>query len=54
MPLGAATNSSAFSYGACGAWSLPIVSMTPSASAARTARRSDSVRSGGYILASAL
>ena len=51
MPEGALANSRAFSSAVCGAWSVAIMSIVPSASASISACRSASVRSGGFMRA---
>ena len=50
MPKAAWSNSSCFSCVACGAWSVAMQSIVPSASASMSASRSASVRSGGAHL----
>ncbi|MFR7553081.1 MAG: hypothetical protein ACLUVB_10305 [Acutalibacteraceae bacterium] len=47
VPFGALK--SAFSSGVCGAWSVAIASIVPSRGASIIARRSFSVRSGGFM-----
>ena len=49
-PKGASSNGTSFSSAAWGAWSVAMQSRVPSASAAISASRSDSSRSGGFIL----
>ena len=51
MPNAACSNSTSFSTGECGAWSVATASMVPSASASRSAATSAAVRSGGLHLA---
>lgn len=52
MPDGAFVMSSTFFSSAwCGAWSVAITEMTPDFKPSITAKRSFSVRSGGFILA---
>ena len=51
-PKGARLNSTSFSSGWCGAWSLAMASTVPSASPATSASRSLAERSGGLILVS--
>ena len=50
MPGGAWSKGCSFVSGAWGAWSVAIASIVPSASPARTAATSASVRSGGFTL----
>jgi hypothetical protein len=50
MPFAAASNSRSFSTAECGAWSVAMQSMVPSARPSRTARTSSAERSGGFIL----
>ena len=50
MPGDASANSQSFSSGECGAWSVAMQSMVPSASASRSASTSSSSRSGGFTL----
>src|SRR6266550_1122728 len=49
-PGGAASNSASFSWAACGAWSVAMLSIVPSARAARSASTSFAERSGGLTL----
>ena len=51
IPLGASVIAFAFSSTLCGAWSVAIISMVPSCNPSMIARRSSSVRSGGFIFA---
>ncbi len=50
MPGRAYAHSHSLSSTACGAWSVAMMSITPSASAARSAAMSAAVRSGGLTL----
>ena len=50
MPGSATSKGWSLSWRACGAWSVPTLSMVPSASASRTASRCSEVRSGGFTL----
>ena len=50
MPIAAAAHSQSLSSCGCGAWSVAIASIVPSASAARSAATSSAVRSGGLTL----
>ena len=50
MPIGACSNGTSFSWRRAGAWSVATQSITPLRSASTSARRSRSVRSGGFIL----
>ncbi len=52
MPFIAASNSRSFSTAECGAWSVAMASIVPSASPSRTAFTSSRERSGGFILKS--
>src|SRR5215831_13581453 len=49
MPNGALSNSTCFSSAACGAWSVAMTSMLPSARPSSMASRSAPSRSGGFI-----
>ena len=48
-PNGASSNGASFSCRACGAWSVATHAIVPSRSASRSAARSSSERSGGFI-----
>ena len=50
MPFAASVKVQTLSVSACGAWSVPIASMVPSAKPSIKATRSSSDRSGGAIL----
>jgi hypothetical protein len=50
MPKAAFSNSTSFSTGECGAWSVAMASMVPSASASQRASMSAWVRRGGLHL----
>ena len=50
IPGGASSNGRSLVSGVCGAWSVAIASIVPSASAAVSASTSASERSGGFIL----
>ena len=52
IPLAASANVHAFSLSACGAWSVPITSIVPSATAATSASTSSPDRSGGFTFVS--
>ena len=49
-PTGASSNGRSFASAGCGAWSVAITSIVPSARPALIAARSASVRSGGFTL----
>ena len=51
MPLGASVSGFAFSSALCGAWSVAMISMTPSFKPRRISCLSSRVRSGGFIFA---
>ena len=53
MPNAARSYSTSFFTDACGAWSVAIASIVPSASASQSARTSPSVRSGGFTFVDA-
>ena len=50
IPGAASASSQSFSSGECGAWSVAMQSIVPSASAARSASTSSVSRSGGFTL----
>ena len=50
IPGGASSNGRSFASGGCGAWSVAMASMVPSASPRLIAATSASVRSGGFTL----
>ena len=50
IPGGAWSNGASFASWVCGAWSVAMQSIVPSARPARTAATSASVRSGGFTL----
>ncbi len=54
IPKGADSKSSAFSSGACGAWSVASTVIVPSTTPATTASTSSALRNGGFIFASVL
>ena len=50
MPFAASVKVQILSVSACGAWSVPMASIVPSARPSISAKRSSSLRSGGAIL----
>jgi uncharacterized protein (DUF2236 family) len=50
IPGGASSKGCSFASGVCGAWSVAMQSMVPSARPALTAATSAGVRSGGFTL----